>query len=198
MRDAQPAVRGGGPVPPRRRRSRRAPRRWPVPESTNWRASADSTIRSAHIPPHQSRVSGVAKHHRPPVGVTSSNPARCAQDSSRRPASGSPPLARAAAEYSAIQRSSARKLREPGEPRVVGVTGGDDAARLAHPPHLAQRLHRVGHVLQHLVGVHDVEGVVGKIQRVDVRRSRSRCSTGRASAPRRAPNPKHQRSIRRR
>jgi len=38
----------------------------------------------------------------------------------------------------------------------------------AHPPHLAQRPHRVGDVLQHLVCVHDVEGVVRVVQRVHV------------------------------
>ncbi|ETW22369.1 hypothetical protein MGAST_20510 [Mycobacterium gastri 'Wayne'] len=62
-------------------------------------------MRSAHIPPHQSRVSAVAKHQMLPVGVMSSKPAAMAHDSSRRPASGSPPLARAAPSWSQSGRS---------------------------------------------------------------------------------------------
>ena len=36
--------------------------------------------------------------------------------------------------------------------------------------HLAQCLHRVGQVLQHLMGVHHVETVVGQVERVHVAR----------------------------
>ena len=38
----------------------------------------------------------------------------------------------------------------------------------ADAPHLAQRADGVGQVLQHLVRVHDVEGVVGEVERVQV------------------------------
>ncbi|GFH68583.1 hypothetical protein Srut_50970 [Streptomyces rutgersensis] len=50
----------------------------------------------------------------------------------------------------------------PGHRRVVRVAYGDQAARRAHPAHLAQRAHRVAEVLEHLVGVDDVEGGVGE------------------------------------
>jgi len=56
----------------------------------------------------------------------------------------------------------------PDEPAVVGVARRHDSARPAHPPHLPQRLHRIGDVLQHLVGMDDVERVVGTIERVHV------------------------------
>ena len=58
--------------------------------------------------------------------------------------------------------------------RVVAVARGDDAAGLADAPHLAQRADRVGEVLQHLVRVHDVERVVGEVERVHVGGARTR------------------------
>jgi hypothetical protein len=48
------------------------------------------------MPPHHARSSAVAKHQVVDVAVTSVKPASLAQDSRRRPASGSPPFARAA------------------------------------------------------------------------------------------------------
>ena len=56
--------------------------------------------------------------------------------------------------------------RKPREPEVVAVAHGDDPPRDAG--HLAQRLDRVGDVLQHLVRVHDVERRVGEVERVHV------------------------------
>ncbi len=47
---------------------------------------------------------------------------------------------------------------------VVGVPHGYQAAGPGDPAHLAQRSDRVGEVLQHLVGVHDVVGPVGQVE----------------------------------
>jgi hypothetical protein len=60
--------------------------------------------------------------------------------------------------------------RRPRERGVVGVPGGYDATRPAHPPHLAERGDGVGEMLQHLVGVHHVEAVVLIGERVHVAR----------------------------
>ena len=51
---------------------------------------------------------------------------------------------------------------------VDAVARGDDTFRPAHPPHLAQRGHGAGEVLQHLVRMHDIERRVGVVERVDV------------------------------
>ena len=59
-------------------------------------------------------------------------------------------------------------LGVPGERAVVAVAGRDHATRAAHPSHLAQGLHRVGDVLEHLVRMHHVEGVVGQVEGVYV------------------------------
>lgn len=91
----QPTVRGRGPLSPRRG------------DLLELRGSGQTRIHQlvsqiglqnpvGHTRPHHSRAEAVAKHQTLAVGVTSSNPAARAQDSSRRPASGSPPLARAA------------------------------------------------------------------------------------------------------
>ena len=66
------------------------------PDATSCSPKADVVIRSAHMPPQQARSSAEAKHHVEDEAATSSSPAAWAQPSSRRPASGSPPLARAA------------------------------------------------------------------------------------------------------
>lgn len=63
----------------------------------------------------------------------------------------------------------ARRRGVPGHGPVVGVADGDEPARPRDPPHLAQRPHRVTHVLEHLVGVDHAEGVVRVVQRVHVR-----------------------------
>lgn len=67
------------------------------PPSAACSAMREFTIRSAHMPPHQARSSGLEWHQIDALGVTSTAPAAWAQASSRRPASGSVPLARATA-----------------------------------------------------------------------------------------------------
>ena len=69
----------------------------------------------------------------------------------------------------AVERQPARQRRMvgiPGHRGVVGIASRHDAARPAHPAHLAQRGDRIGQVLQHLVGVHDVEAVRVEVQGV--------------------------------
>ena len=50
----------------------------------------------------------------------------------------------------------------------VGVAHGNDAAGLGHAAHLPQRRDGVGQVLEHLVGVDEVEGLVLEVEIVDV------------------------------
>ncbi len=115
-------------------------------------------------------------------------PAARAHESSRRPAWGSPSLS---VGHGVVEREPLvefRQRREPGERAVVAVAGGDQTGDAAH---LAQRPHRVGDVLQDLVGVHDVEFPVLVRQRVhvghregDVRRPRRSASArARSSSP---------------
>ncbi|GAB4700064.1 hypothetical protein MOKP118_35280 [Mycobacterium avium subsp. hominissuis] len=61
-----------------------------------------------------------------------------------------------------------RQFGIPDEPRVVGVAHRHDAARPAHAPHLAQGGDRIGQVLEHLMGVDDIERVVGEVETVHV------------------------------
>ena len=61
-----------------------------------------------------------------------------------------------------------RKPRKPDEAGVVGVARRDDSTRPAHSPHFPQRLHGIGDVLQHLMGVDNIEAVVGKDQSMHV------------------------------
>ncbi len=61
-----------------------------------------------------------------------------------------------------------RRLGIPVERAVVRIPRGDDPARPADPPHLPQRQHRIGDVLQHLMRVHHVERPVAERQRVHV------------------------------
>jgi hypothetical protein len=56
----------------------------------------------------------------------------------------------------------------PGHRRVVAVARGDDPAGAAGTAHLPQRRHRVGEVLEHLVGVDGVEARVLDGERVGV------------------------------
>ena len=107
------------------------------------------------MPPHQARSPGEARHRTLGVAVTAVNPACRAQDSSRRPG------------RAQVQRLPVVKLGNGGKPGVRGaitVARGDQAARLADPAHLAQRMNRVADVLRHLVGVHDVERGIGEAQ----------------------------------
>ena len=59
-------------------------------------------------------------------------------------------------------------VRVPRHCRVVGVAHRDHAIRGAHAAHLTQRGDRIAEVLEHLVGVHDVEGRVGQVEVVHV------------------------------
>ena len=95
------------------------------------------------------------------------SPRRAPTPRRRRPASGSPPLARATVRYRSSQRRGGRG-GAPGDRGVVGVPGGHHTARPAHAPHLPQRRDRIGQVLEDLVGVHDVEGAVVEGERVHV------------------------------
>lgn len=56
----------------------------------------------------------------------------------------------------------------PEEAAVVAVAGSDIASRPGDAGHLAQRGHGIGQVLEHLMGVDDVEAVVGIGESVDV------------------------------
>ncbi len=53
----------------------------------------------------------------------------------------------------------------------VGVTDGDDPSRPRDAVHFTQRGYRIGEVLQHLVGVDHVDGLVFKIEVIDVARA---------------------------
>ena len=92
---------------------------------------------------------------------------------SRRPPSGSPPLwpGHPAVEVEPDVEPGVGRI--PGEAGVVTVAGGHQPAGAADPAHLGQGADRIGQVLEHLVGVDDVEGGVGE---VEVRRRRPRRS----------------------
>ena len=132
------------------------------------RAMSDLRIRSAHMPPHHARSSGVGEAPRARRGGDVGEAGRVRPG--EQPASGVR-LAAVGAGHPLVQGQplvQLRQLREPGEGRVVAVAYRDHAARPGDPAHLAQRGDRVADVLQHLVGVHHVEGVVGEVQRVHV------------------------------
>lgn len=58
--------------------------------------------------------------------------------------------------------------RVPGHRRLVRVARRDDPAGTADPQHFPQPGDGITEVLEHLVGVHDVEGVAGCVEGVDV------------------------------
>jgi hypothetical protein len=58
----------------------------------------------------------------------------------------------------------------PAHAVEIRVADGNDAAGPGHPPHFPQRLHRIGQVLQDLVGVDHIEGVVLEIKVINVAR----------------------------
>jgi hypothetical protein len=49
-----------------------------------------------------------------------------------------------------------------------GLVAALRPARHTYPSEFPQRLHRVNHMLQHLMRVHDVESVIGQIKRVHI------------------------------
>ena len=125
-------------------------------------------MRSAHRPPHQSRSSGVAYVQVDVETVTSARPA--CPGPGVHPAAGVG-LAAVAAGHLLVQRQPVvedREGRVPDHGAVVRVAGGDQAAGLGDPVHLAQRQDRVAEVLEHLVGVHHAERVIRVVERVDV------------------------------
>ena len=78
------------------------------------------------------------------------------------------------------------RRRVPAHRPVDGVARGHHAVGPAHPPHLAQRGDRIGQVLEHLVGVHHVERVVGVVEGVHVAGRPARGSSTPASRGRRS------------
>ena len=70
--------------------------------------------------------------------------------------------------YSSQPASSRGVGRRPGERGVVAVAHREEPARAQHPAHLAQRGDRVAEVLEHLVGVDDVERPSSAGERVHV------------------------------
>ena len=116
-------------------------------------------------PPHHARSAPVAKHHALAVVVTPVMPAAWAQASRHLPASR---FAAARASDSPVEREPVvqpRVGRIPGHRGIVRVACRDQTARPRDPPHLAQDGDRIGHVLEHLVCVDDVERAVGKGER---------------------------------
>jgi hypothetical protein len=58
--------------------------------------------------------------------------------------------------------------RRPGEGSVITVADSDNTSGFTDPAHLPTGGHRVGQVLEHLVGVDHVEAIVGEVQLVHV------------------------------
>ena len=140
-----------------------------ISDSINCRANADSTIRSAHIPPHH--VAGLRGREAPQAagGCDVVEPGllepRTVAAVRRRALRGWPAPPR----RTTSSTGPAPAAVEPDEPGVVRIAGRDESTRLAHSSHLAERLYRIGYMLQHLMRVHYVEGVAGKIQCVHIR-----------------------------
>lgn len=64
-----------------------------------------------------------------------------------------------------VPRVQALETRIPGH--AGRLAHGHDAAGLGDAAHLAEGADRVRHVLQHLVGMHDVEGIVGILVQIE-------------------------------
>ncbi len=141
---------------------------WGTPEARAWSARAEWRIRSDHMPPHQAAVGGVGEG--PVAGGGLDLLEAGGQSPGQQTATGIG-FAAVGAGHSLVQRHplvQLRQLREPREGAIVRVARRDDPARLADAPHLAQRLHRVGNVLQDLVRVHHVVRVVRQVEPMNV------------------------------
>ncbi len=187
----QPAV--AGPGVRRGRGSRRAAGRTSRPGRPPSAASRPPAVRqplqvgAAGVPlaqrlPGQRRIAHPVRPHAAPVGAA--RRVGVAPDARGRgdvgepggPGPGGEPpagvrLAAVGARAPLVERHPLVQFgqrRVPGEAVVVAVAGRHDPARPAHPAHLAQRRHRVGDVLEHLVGVHHVEPSVGQAEPVHV------------------------------
>ena len=56
----------------------------------------------------------------------------------------------------------------PGHGAVVGVAGSHDSIRTTYTAHLAECGHWIIYMLEHLVGMHDVERTVAEAEVVDI------------------------------
>ena len=145
-----------------RRRCRPARRRRPSRARGPGSAKDDCSTRSAHSPPHQARSPGSANVHVELPTVRSSKPAAAHPRRQDAPGVGLGAVARRRA------RGTAPATVETGlggaqRTRRSRCRGRRAARRVAAPgAHSTERRHRVGEVLQHLVGVDDVERAVGE------------------------------------
>ena len=160
-------------------------------------AKLERVSRSAHSSPHHLRSSGVAKHHELDDVVMSENPALSGP---RRQESTAVGLAADLPGDPFVEGAPLVQFGVVGKPEhgaVVPVASGDDAVGATDPAHLGQRRHRVGQVLEHLVGVHHVERSVGESEVADVADLELDVVAARRAAPgpgrRRAP-PRRRRS----
>ena len=132
VQDGEPAALGVGPLPPGGRHLAEALLGGDaVVDGLAGEVGLEDAPRPA--PPQNSRSSGVANSHTLADGRTSANPASRAQDTSRRPASGSAPLARETCTVRREPVGEAGQLGEPGHRAVVGLPDGDDAVRDGRP-----------------------------------------------------------------
>ena len=117
-----------------------------------WPAGAELVTRSAHRLPHHSAFLWGGEAQVVAEQVMSSSPAARAQDSRRRPASGSVAVRDLPVKVKPAVQPILRRV--PGHGRKVGVPSRDIAARLAHPAHLPQRGNRLCQVLEDLMGMY--------------------------------------------
>ncbi len=167
MRDAEPTVLVGGPVEPG---SGDAFQIFPGGVAAGDRLLGDGRLANA-VGPHAAPVRallgggvGPERSGRGDVGET--GPPRPGQQAAARVGFGAVGVGDRAVDAQPVGQG--RVFRVPGHRCVVPVARGHHAAGTAYPAHLTECGHRVGQMLQHLVGVYDVEGVVRVGQCVDV------------------------------
>ena len=138
----EPAVGRGRPGAPGRPPSPRARRGWRGRAPRPGRRARCSVTRSAQSPPHHARSSSVAKHQAVADASTAANPASRHQWRRWLPASGSPPLASATAQYTLEPPVERGRRRVPAHgpvdaspaPRPRPSGGTPAASRGARPP----------------------------------------------------------------